>query len=92
MHQADNAVAATVARIAAATQAMNQPKTPALFWLRIVEPRVGRKNPVARDYIVLANDGDDAIAVFDAEHGAHQREGASTFVKPWDGKIARISA
>ncbi len=74
------------------TEASKSAAKPAMFWVQIVEPRIGRKHPVARDYIVAASDAGQALAVFDDEYGEHQREGCNVFVNPWLGRVARLAA
>lgn len=75
----------------ATTQAPTSTPAVSLFRLRLAEPPVGRRKPVTRDYLVMAQDKEEAIANFDNEYGAHQREGATTLVESWIGKVARLN-
>ncbi len=75
----------------ATTQAPTAMPAVGLFRLRLVEPTVGRRKPIARDYLVMAHDKEEAIANFDNEYGSHQREGATTLVEAWVGKVARLN-
>ena len=75
-------------------QAEPEPKATAdhrLYRLRLAEPRVGRRKPVVRTFIVLAAGKDTVLEAFDAAYGAHQREGSTASIDEWVGDVAPLN-